>query len=67
MGWTDSHMHEFLFRGERYSPTDVEPDVAEGINERKVRLWLCGLKRSRSRDKNRRINRRFFGMRFVIR
>jgi hypothetical protein len=38
MGWTDSHLHEFLFRGQSYGPTDVEPGVAEGINERTVRL-----------------------------
>jgi hypothetical protein len=38
MGWTDSHLHEFLFRGQHYGPTDPERGVAEGIDERKVRL-----------------------------
>lgn len=38
MGWTDSHLHEFLFRGQCYGPTDPERGVAEGIDERKVRL-----------------------------
>jgi Plasmid pRiA4b ORF-3-like protein len=38
MGWTDSHMHEFLFRGQHYGPTHPERGVAEAIDERKVRL-----------------------------
>src|SRR5256885_2685325 len=28
MGWTDSHLHEFLFRGKRYGSTN--PDVGDG-------------------------------------
>jgi Plasmid pRiA4b ORF-3-like protein len=38
MGWTDSHLHEFLFRGQSYGPTDPERGVEEAIDERKVRL-----------------------------
>src|SRR5881409_3260942 len=38
MGWTDSHLHEFLFRGQCYGPTGPERRVAEAIDERKVRL-----------------------------
>jgi len=38
MGWTDSHLHEFLFRGQCYGPTGPERGVAEAIDERKVRL-----------------------------
>ena len=38
MGWTNSHMHEFLFRGQHYGPTHPERGVAEAIDERKVRL-----------------------------
>jgi hypothetical protein len=38
MGWTDSHLHEFLFRGQCYGPTDPDRGVAEGIDERKIRL-----------------------------
>lgn len=38
MGWTDSHLHEFLFRGQHYGPTHPERGVAEAIDERKVRL-----------------------------
>ena len=38
MGWTDSHLHEFLFRGQCYGPTGPEKGVAEAIDERKVRL-----------------------------
>jgi Plasmid pRiA4b ORF-3-like protein len=35
---TDSHLHEFLFRGQHYGPTHPERGVAEAIDERKVRL-----------------------------
>ena len=38
MGWTDSHLHEFRFRGQCYGPTDPERGVAEAIDERKVRI-----------------------------
>jgi len=38
MGWTDSHLHEFLFRGQCYGPIGPERGVAEAIDERKVRL-----------------------------
>ena len=38
MGWTNSHMHEFQFRGQRYGSTDPELGLTEGIDERKVRL-----------------------------
>src|SRR5205807_10530158 len=38
MGWTDSHLHEFLFRGQHYGPTHAERGVTEAIDERKVRL-----------------------------
>ncbi len=38
MGWTDSHLHEFLFRGQHYGPTHPERGVTEAIDERKVRL-----------------------------
>ena len=38
MGWTNSHMHEFQFRGQCYGSTDPEGGLAEGIDERKVRL-----------------------------
>src|SRR5437879_10376736 len=38
MGWTDAHLHEFLFRGQCYGPTGPERGVAEAIDERKVRL-----------------------------
>src|SRR5213075_1496372 len=38
MGWTDSHLHEFLFRGKRYGSTNPEVGVTEAIDERKVRL-----------------------------
>ena len=38
MGWTDSHLHEFLFRGKRYGSTNPDVGVTEAIDERKVRL-----------------------------
>jgi hypothetical protein len=38
MGWTNSHMHDFQFRGQCYGSTDPEGGLAEGIDERKVRL-----------------------------
>lgn len=38
MGWTDSHMHEFQFHEQHYGSTDPERGLAEGIDERKVRL-----------------------------
>jgi len=38
MGWTDSHLHEFLFRGKRYGSTSPDVGVTEAIDERKVRL-----------------------------
>jgi hypothetical protein len=38
MGWTNSHMHDFQFRGQCYGSTDPERGLAEGIDERKVRL-----------------------------
>jgi hypothetical protein len=38
MGWTDSHLHEFLFRGQRYGPTHPERGVTRAIDEGKVRL-----------------------------
>jgi hypothetical protein len=38
MGWTNSHMHEFQFRGQCYGSNDPERGLAEGIDERKVRL-----------------------------
>jgi hypothetical protein len=38
IGWTDSHLHEFLFRGKRYGSTDPDVGVTEAIDERKVRL-----------------------------
>lgn len=38
MGRTDCHLREFLFRGQCCGPTDPERGVAEGIDERKVRL-----------------------------
>lgn len=34
MGWTDSHMHDFQFRGQCYGSSDLP----EGIDEAKVRL-----------------------------
>ena len=38
MGWTDSHLHDFLFRGQCYGPTDPLRGLAEWIDERKVRV-----------------------------
>ena len=38
MGWTDSHLHEFRFRGQCYGPADPERGAVEGIDERNARL-----------------------------
>jgi len=38
MGWTNSHMHEFQFRGQCYGPTHPNGGVADAIDERKARL-----------------------------
>ena len=38
MGWTNSHLHEFQFRGQCYGSTDAVLGLTEGIDERKVRL-----------------------------
>ena len=38
IGWTDSHLHEFLFHGKRYGSTDPDVGVTEAIDQRKVRL-----------------------------
>ena len=40
IGWTDSHLHEFLFHGKRYGSTDPDVGVTEAIDERKVRESL---------------------------
>src|SRR5207244_13594960 len=41
MGWTDSHLHEFLFRGQCYGPTGPERRAAGAIEKRRVRRKQC--------------------------
>lgn len=47
MGWTDSHLHEFVIQGERYGISTDEEDHYQVIDESRIRLsQVAGLKSS---------------------
>jgi len=43
MGWTDSHLHDFHWRGERFGIPDPEFDEERVVDERTVTLKELGL------------------------